>query len=180
MTTFFEKLRRMMKGEPVYRPGDERDDGPVYEYPDEMGDRTAAPQAQQQTSPVANAEITKDNKQNPPVVLIDRFECHENPDRLEVNVFLKNTFSEEVLVDKIHIFGHPYHIDHDLAPGESREFMVYNGPYLKDSSYTHAEVQYRDSRGDYFSARHTLEFKKEGDYKFVPVRSRFFPPVKDI
>jgi len=183
MPTFFERMRRLVAGEPVYRPGEteEGPDGPVYEYNDELRAKQQEGYAPSAAQPPQSAggEVTKVKKQ-PPIVMVDRFECHEKPDHMEVNVFLRNDFDEIIWVERLLLFGKTFHIDHDLSPGEKREFMVYRGPYMRDSSYDAAEVHYRTSEGDYFSARHTVEYQKEGDYRYVPHRFRFFPPVKDI
>lgn len=167
MPTFFEGLRRLLIGEPVFKPGDDADT-PISHYPDEQ-------------QPTQKSSIVHDGgEKEHPVAVIDHLECHVKNDYMEIHAFIKNNSSGILWIDRMLLFGNKYEINHDLDPGEKREFPVYHGPLLDNKFYTHCELHYRTVEGDYFSSMHAIDFEEEADNHFVPHRIRFYPPVKDI
>ena len=172
MPGFFEGMRRMLMGEPVYKPG-ETEDTPIYQHKDE-----AKAEAQ---ATVANYDHDFDDKQNPPEAVIERFECYVHDEKhMEVNLHIRNQSKELLWIDKVLLFGKHFNLNHELDPREVREFMVYNGPMMDNKYYTEAELHYRTPSGDYFSAKHVVEYEEKPNSKYIPHRMRFYGPVKDI
>jgi hypothetical protein len=176
MPGFFEGMRRMLVGEPVYKPGDV-DESPAFE--ENKKEEVAALHDAQAESAVHDQSM--DDKQNPPEAIIERFECYIHDEKhMEVNLRIKNMSKELLWMDKVLLFGQHFNLNRELDPNEEREFMVYNGPMLDNKFYTHAELHYRTPAGDYFSAMHNIEFQEKPNHKYVPHRMHFYGPVKDI
>jgi hypothetical protein len=175
MPGFFEGMRRMLVGEPIFKP-DEHTDDPIYKKP--LNDSPV----EERQAVADNADMSvHEDKLNPPEAVIERFECHYHDDtHMDVNVHVRNLSKELLWIDKLMLFGQRYNLDHELDPGESREFMVYRGPMLDNKYYTNAELHYRTPNGDYFSAQHNIEFEERPNHKYIPHRMRFYGPVKDI
>lgn len=175
MPTFFEGFRRLLTGQPVFRQGEDVDG---VEYKEERQPEAKVDPDQQ--PPVAEA-VEQQGPKLIPEVTIQRVECRNNGANMEVDVYIKNTSTTNVMLDKIMLFGDSRALNYMLNPGEEREFPVYNGPRLNNRNYTNCELQYRDeATGDYFSSVHNVEFEQESDNTYVVRRIRFVPPVKDI
>jgi hypothetical protein len=172
MPGFFEGMRRMIIGEPVYKPG-ETADTPIYQHQDEI-------KAEKQATD-ASFDPEHADKLNPPEAVVERFECYVHDEKhMEVNLHIRNQSKDLLWMDKVMLFGKRYDLDRELDPGETREFMVYNGPMLESKYYTTAELHYRSPHGDYFSAHHNIEFEEKENNKYIPHRIRFYGPVRDI
>lgn len=170
MPTFFEGLKRLVTGEPVFKPGEDVD-GVEYK-----ADQKAAVAE----SAGAGAEDSYGTKVIPEVV-IRKVENRNSGDNMEVTIEVINNSTTDVLIDKVLLLGTTYNLNHVLRPGEAREFIVFNGPRPNHRNYTDCELQYRDeATGDYFSSSHFVEYEQEADDTYIINRIRFVPPVKDI
>lgn len=174
MPSFFEGLKRLIVGEPVFRPG-EGVDGVTHK-----ADEIAEAQRQQEQPTVANA-VERPGPKVIPQVVIDRVEYRNNGNEMDVDVEIKNLSDREVMVDQITILGTTRQIDRVFQPGEEREVPVYDGPRPNHRNYSNCELRYRDqATGDYFASLHFVEYEQEPDKTYVIRRIRFVPPVKDI
>lgn len=178
MSSFWETMKRLVAGQPVFRADEE--DGVT-----RKSDTPAAPAAPARQQPAAPKPSWQ--KQAPagpkiiPQVVIDHIECRlKGTDHMEVSVHVRNTALERVLLDKILLLNEWHDIDDHLEPGQMREFTVYYGEMPKDTYASRAELHYRTDSGDYFSAVHHVEFEPEKDGRYSIRRIRFLPPVKDI
>jgi hypothetical protein len=179
MPSFFEGMRRLIAGEQVYRPGEDTD-APIYQHKDEAKSEAQATVANYDHDAPVIDPVSRD-KAHPPEAVIERFECYyHDGSHMEINLFIANHSNQELLIDKVMLFGHRHDIDFSLHPGQSREFMVYRGPLMDNHNYTTAELHYRTPAGDYFSAMHNIEYEEKFEHKYVPHRIRFYGPVKDI
>lgn len=175
MPSFFEGLKRLIVGEPVFREGE--DTTGVTHKSDQ---RLEAQQAAQE--PVVADAVERPGTKIIPEVVIENVEYRNNGDDMDVDVDIQNNSQQEVFVDKISILGTTRSIGLVLRPGEQREVAVYSGDRPNHRNYTNCELQYRDqATGDYFSSMHLVEYEQEpADKTYVIRRIRFLPPVKDI
>ena len=178
MPTFFEGLKRMISGKPVFQPG-EGVDGVTHK-----SEEVAAAQHPVNEPQVAPA-VESPGSTGPkiiPEVIIQRVEYRNNGSNMDVSVDIKNLSQRVVMVDKIMILGSPRQIGYVLNPGEMREMPVFSGPRPTHRNYTDCELQYRDQEtGDYFSAQHLVEYDaQEADGTYTIRNIRFIPPIKDI
>jgi hypothetical protein len=176
MPSFFEGLSRLLKGEAVYRAGEDGD-GAVNKHDEPIMDpeQPASPHEAQATT----------ERTGPPVIpqcVVDETRSRVNGQYLDVDVTIKNMSQAPVMLDKILIMGRTHELDYPLGPGKERQFIsVYNGPLLTNSSYTNSEVQYRNEQdGEYYGAVHYVEFDHESDNTYTVNRLRFIPPVKHL
>src|SRR5437867_114196 len=113
MPGFFESMKRVFKGQPVF---DEHDD--------HSGMRPPTAQPQHPSQPAAGG-IQKYKDGTFPVVYIKRAVTHYNGNRMEVYCYIVNNWHAEVLVDKIRIFDTRREIDIKLRANQEREVLVY-------------------------------------------------------
>lgn len=166
MPGFFESLGRMVKGEPVFQPGD---DG------SRQQESAPAPAA----APVVQPSHRTDGKTVPTVTIV-RTECDIDDVYMTISAEVKNQSNEPVYVDKVMILGMKRELDRDMNPGEEHEFLIYQGPRPTGTHQTRAELHYRNKAGDYFASIHFVEFRQLQDGMFVVDEVRFIPPIKDV
>lgn len=174
MPSFFEKLRRLVVGEPVFRQGEDAE-GVTHKADQQLEVQQAS------TEPVVADAVQRPGTKIIPEVVIDRVEYRNNGQNMDIDVEIRNNSTREVFVDKIMLLGTTREIDRIFKPGEEREVSVYSGPRPNNRNYTNCELQYRDQEtGDYFSSLHFVEYEQEADKTYVISRIRFTPPIKDI
>jgi len=173
MPSFFDGLKRMLTGQPVFRPGEDSDE--AVRKNDNREDVEEKPE-----HPFTGQPIPQGPKPRPQAI-VERVECRTSGPNMEITVHIQNMSNEQIMLDKILLLNSRHELDRQLRPGERAEFVnVYRGPRPNNRNYSNCEVQYQDSTGDYFSAIHNIQFKQEPDNTYVIDDIRFVPPVKDI
>jgi hypothetical protein len=169
MPGFFEGMKRIFKGQPVF---DENDDRPDARIP------TPTPVLPSQS---ATPKIEKYRDHSFPVVYLKRAVTHYNGNRMEVYCYIANNWSAEVLVDKIRIFDTRREIDITLRAHQEREVLVYSGPKIT-RDYSEATLDYKTmAEGDYFQSIHDVRYNyhsAEKTYEISDFRLRL--PIRDI
>ena len=157
MPSFFEVMKRMVKGEPVYQ----------------SDDPAAAP---------TNGPSTKKPYQPKavPQVMVTRSECRINQQRMNCSAEIENRSEQSIFLDEIHIFGVKHELQRELRPGEDRELEIYDGPTLKGRFINECYLLYRDQSGDYFRSHHDVDCEQRSDGTQQVKRIRFLPPVEDV
>lgn len=179
---FWTILGRMIAGKPAF----EVSDMDQASQTDELG---AAPVAG--TTPAAPSlpggsidnghRLDEFGRKIIPQVQISRLQAHISGEHLAVSAFIHNLSAIEVELDRINIFGHVLKLDRWLKPGEEHETVVYRGSSLQTSAYKTAELYYKDcGSGDYFCARHQLDYRQEADGHFLPHSIHLLHPIQDV
>ncbi len=159
---FLDGLGKMMQGKPVFEP------------PSQSDAQGQSPSTEQ------SANTSTQGPKVIPLAQIERVEIHNNGSHMRVTVAIQNDSDAMIMLDKIRLLGTMKELDTQLRPGESREFNVYDNQRPNHRNYDDAQLDYRDMSGDYFEARHTVEFRQEADNTYSVSRFRFVGPVKDI
>ena len=169
MPSFFEGLKRLATGQPVFKQGEGVDgEVPHVEQSDDVAAGTS--DGQQQFGPKVIPEV-----------VVERLEHRNNGSHMDLDVEVKNHSDRNIFVDRVGILGTSHQVSIVLRPGEQREIPVYNGPRPNHRNYSDCELKYRDeTTGDYFATMHFVEYQQEPDQTYVPIRVRFVPPVRDI
>lgn len=157
---FLDGLGRMMQGKPVFEPS---------------SGHNQTSQNNQPSSPASPG-----SSKVIPIVRVERVELHTDGSHMRVIAAIQNDSGGMVMLDKIRLLGTQKELDHQLRPGESREFTVYDGPRPNNHNYDDAELYFRDMNGDYFLAKHVVLFRQEADNTYSVYDIRFTGPVKDI
>ncbi len=170
MASFFEGLKRMAQGKPVFT-NEDQNDAPVYRKEEEQPDDQQQPAVVQERT--AGPKII-------PEAIIERIECRIDGSQMTCDFTIKNISKVMVELDKIRLLGTMKELDRQLQPGETREFPVYSGTVMRNNYETRLELHYKDQNGDYFCAIHNIEFEKQPDNTYIVHRVRFVPPVRDV
>lgn len=177
MPTFFEGLKRILTGKPVFQPGEDIDGVELNDDP-HLPDGQTAPSV---TPPPAEAVVNKSGQKIIPLATIVKVENRVSGDYLDISLTVQNNSQIDLEIEEIEILGTSHQTNRVLRPGEMYEFVsVYNGARLTHRNYTDCEVRYQTDGDDSFSAVHNVEFKQEADGTYTISRIRFIPPVKDI
>jgi hypothetical protein len=169
MPSFFESIRRLISGQPVFEDEDQPRVPPGEKKSEEAQQRDANEPA-----------ITKSNDSTFPVVHVKRAETKLSGNTAQVYGWIENTWSEEIMLDKIRMFGATRELDSFLRPGESREFLVYSGPKIQ-REYPEALLDYKTkNEGDYFEAVHDVTFSYQPDKTYNVSEVRLRKPIRDI
>lgn len=157
---FFKTLHNIIQGKPLFETDEQQKIG----KPQQIG----------QVQPVNTGQKTI------PVAQIERTECHNNGDHMNVRCEIRNDSNQVIELDKIRILGTVREIDTHLRPGEARELVVYSGKRPNNRNYSTAELNYKDMLGDYFQAKCAVEFRQEQDNTYSIYRIKLAGPIKDI
>ena len=183
---FFESLKRMANGEPVFQEGDSGKgwagaDGRQQEV--SSGSVQAEQQAQpQQPAHVVDSGIQKGNPSTFPAVYVKRTRTTQSGSNQTVYVSIYNSSKLSIEIEEFEIMGRSQHYNYDLRPGQEREVMAYNGPRSKSEGNHEARLTYKTDEGkDYFQSIHDVEYQFEQHdqtYSIEEVRLRM--PIRDI
>lgn len=99
----------------------------------------------------------------------------------EVWATIHNHSERLVMLDKIMLLGQRTELDHELKPGQEREFRVYHGLRMTHDNYKKAELYYKDVlTGDYFRADHLVGYKYEADKTYSVDELELLTPINDV
>ena len=157
MPSFFQFIKRMSKGEPVYQQSDSATSGPV-----------ESPKPQ----PLGSKII--------PQAMITRSECRINNQHMNCSAEISNNSQQVIFLDEIHIFGVKHELQRELKPGEERELEIYDGPAITGRFINECYLLYRNSQGDYFKSHHDADCQQDQNGQQRLTRIRFLPPVEDV
>jgi hypothetical protein len=123
--SFFDFMSRMVEGKPVF---EEENKNPVAQ--------------QAETVDQAQPRIDKANDRTFPVAYIKRLKTSLNGRTMDVYGQIVNSWTDEIMLDKIRINGSTREIDNFLKAGEEREFLIYSGPKLTKECFE-AQLDYK-------------------------------------
>lgn len=175
MPSFFQAMKRVMQGKPIYDPI-EPQQPPTMQQP---GRVQPMPQPLPQ-APHERPQMTHFGPKVLPRVYIEqRCECHNKGSHMECWAHIHNESRVAIELDKVRMLGVPRELDTRLRPGEKRQFLLYSGPIVHNANRHDCELQYKDETGDYFVSQHTIEFQKQSDGSLLIWRIRY-ERIKDI
>lgn len=184
MPGFFETMKRMIEGKPVFDAQDQHK-GWVGKngQPQEMPQQT--PQQPGQVQPVApehKSSVVKGNPSTYPMVVVKRTRTQLSGSNQTVYCSVINRFSEPVEVEEIELMGSSRNLGGYLRPGEEREYMVYNGSRSKYEGHKEAKLNFKvDETGDYFQSVYDVEYQYEtADQTYTVEELHFRGPIRDI
>ncbi len=171
MPGFFESMKRMAQGKPLFDPNDQE---PSF---DRKPAEAAAP------APLHEEEslIQKGHDRTFPVVYVRQINVRDDGKRMQIYARIINTWPQEIELDKIRLLNTHHELDMALRPNEEREFLIYNGPRVTHE-YREAFLDYKTHReDDYFEAIHDVGFfynQNEKNYTVDEIKLRL--PIRDI
>lgn len=173
MPSFFETLKRLIMGEPVFTAEDQAKKKPGLDIQVPAGQPLPQQQASQQRPMRTGPKVI-------PQLYIEEVDCRENGMQMQVMANIKNASQQTLELDKVKIFNSSYELDSFLRPGEERQYRLYSGNRPQNTYNGNVEIYFKDEFGDYFSAVHLIEFEKMQDGTYTIRRLRFTPPIRDI
>jgi len=187
MPGFFESLKRMAQGKPVFDANDDKAG-----WTDKNGNATdgflgqqvqADPNAQQQqpARPQHDNGVVKGQSSTFPVVVVKRTRTQINGSNQTVYCSIVNRFSEAVEVDEIELGGSSRKVGGYLRPGEEREWLCYSGPRSTSEANKVAKLNYKvEETGDYFQSIYDVEYEYGSDKLYSIEDLHWRPPIMDI
>lgn len=148
---FWDVTKRMLQGKPAFEmPPPDKDDQ------DDWGDEPSAPARTTQSEAHNGPRVT-------PEAWVGRCKYHLNGSHMQVYAHIHNHSQVPIFLDKIQLVNQTRELDYVLQPGQAWEFRIYDGAAPTNGAYTEANLYYRDNKsGEYFRARHFIEYNLEG------------------
>lgn len=177
---FFDGLGRMIKGEPVFQPGDNgdgwkggKDEGASKEekYDPNTLDKSGV-DASVTPRPPAGPEVL-------PRVDVTSFEYDLDDDKIDYYFEIRNDSEKRIELDKIIVFNTRRELDRWMNPGEERELLVYSGSVRNHQHYDKFQIQYKDESGDYFMTEHWIGFKQDDGHHVIS-QVKLINSVRDV
>ncbi len=159
---FFDGLRRMIQGEPIFT--NEPKQASRNDYDDDDPWKKDDVPSQDTENSVESPFVDEKGRKIIPEIRLEHCKSHRNGPTMMVTAWATNTGDVEVELDKVEILGVKYEIDRFLDPGKAHEVTLYKGPVPMNESYHEAILQYRIVKnGDYFAAHFMVEYNRESD-----------------
>jgi hypothetical protein len=162
--SFFDFMSRMVEGKPVF---EEENKNPVLKEADMANEPQPA--------------VDKGNDRTFPVVYVKRLKTNLNGRNMDLYAQIVNSWTDEVMLDKIRIGDSIREIDDFLKSNEEREFLIYSGPKLSKECFG-ALLDYKTKEdGDYFEAVHDVKCTyDQTDSTYTLSEMRLHLPIRDI
>lgn len=170
---FYDFMKRVVEGQPVFQEGDETSRKPAadqdHQQPREEGVHESA------------STIVKHKEDTFPFVEVTHLKSHTDGTTLQLYGHIKNEWHDEVLLDKIVIFGMKRELDTFLRGHEERDFLLYKGPVLRHDEHE-AHIDYKTRQeGDYFRANFRVKcVYNSNDQTYTVSELHLHRPVLDI
>ncbi len=182
MPGFFESLKRMAQGKPVF---DANDNAAGWADKDGNAQEPIVPAGQEQERGQAVHEqrtsVVKGQSSTFPVVVVKRTRTQVNGNNQTVYCSIVNRFAEAVELDEIDVAGGSRRLGGVLRPGEEREYLCYSGPRSSGESHKVATLNYKvDETGDYFQSVYDVEYAYAPDKLYAVEELHFRAPIVDI
>jgi hypothetical protein len=188
MPSFFEGLKRVIQGKPVFDPNDTAQPAkepdpfaptnPLAEFDKPETPPPAAPAQVASSQPTST--IQKNNPSSFPVVSIDRTHISRNGQVIEVYCTIRNNWHDELLLDNLRLLNTSHKLNVLLHPGNTHEVQVYHGAPFAQQPPTQATIDYKTHEGDYFEALFDVHFTFTSDKTYEVTELRLRPPIRDI
>lgn len=165
---FYDFMRRMVEGQPVFQD-------------DDSSINNEAPHEPQPQPGVAKNGILKGRQETFPFVEVAHLKPHVDGQRLTVYGHIKNEWHDEILLDKIIIFGVKRELDTFLRAHEERDFLLYDGPLIRHEEHE-AHIDYKTrNEGDYFRSVFRVKYAYNANNQTYTVSEmHLHRPVLDI
>lgn len=183
MPGFFESLKRMAQGKPVFDANDSKNGSG---WTDASGntrqDQPAAQPSQQAPGQEApRSSVVKGQPGTFPIVVVRRTRTQNSGNNQAVYCSVVNQSSEMVEVEGIELEGRSRQLGGYLRPGQEQEWLCYNGPRSASESHKVATLNYRvHETGDYFQSIYDVEYQYGQDKLYSIEELHWRQPIRDI
>jgi len=164
MPSFFEGLKRLVQGKPVFTADDTQ-------RPKAISPRPMQPQS----SPVISGPKVI------PQVYVERTESESHGNGMRCKITIQNASQAHITLQYIELLGQTRELGRIVDPGEEYELLWDFATRPRDTTYDDCNLYYKDSATtDAFCSRHTVTFEKQSDTGFTVARIAFYPPIRDV
>lgn len=166
---FFDGLRRMIEGKPVFVDESKKD---IRDISDDDEDPWRQDEAPTTDPPMSQGPesllVDERGRKIIPEIHLEHCRSYINGTSMMVTAWATNTGKVEVELDKVDLLGMKYELDRRLNPGQAHEVTLYKGPVPGNESYHEAILYYKIvENGDYFAAHFMIEYNRESDGVFT-------------
>ena len=160
---FMDGLRRMMQGKPVFEdPNAPQTERPVLAR-DQFDSQVATP-----TSPPPTNVITPQQTKVIPTFDLRHCQTHIDGKIITATIWVTNTSTVEIEIDKCVILDTKTEVDRRLAPGQAHEVTLYKGQIPTTDHAHKANIFYKSiHENEYFRADFMVEYDRQPDGTFT-------------
>lgn len=156
---FFDVIGKMFRGEPMFKVPTEQQRLPA-RHP--------------------HPEASHEGPKLIPQVMIERWQCTEQGAGLHCEIAIRNYSKGGAVLQRIELLGTRDELGDHLDAGEHLEYQFHLARRPKDTHLDECDIYFRNEEGDYFLAKHQVEFEKQPDGTFSIMRFRLLPPIRDV
>lgn len=160
---FWDITKRLIQGKPAFEVPAQKPDikDPWDPAPEQPAQRTVDEQPLRYDP--------KGNKILPQVAIIS-CDCRFSGQNMQVWATVQNQSKVNVYLDRIVLCNATREYDYPLAPGQTHDLLIYDGPRPTNTSACYSDVFYRDrGNGDYFALTHFVTFRDGPGGTYYPV-----------
>lgn len=172
---FFDGLRRMIEGKPVFV--DENKEA-------QAQDASESDDPWRQDEQPATEEshlVDERGRKIIPEIRLEHCKSHLNGSTIMVTAWVTNMGQVEVELYKVEMLDMKYELDRFLKPGQAHEVILYNGPIPQDESDHKAVLEYKIvENGDYFDAEFMIEYGLESNGVYIIKELHPNPVIRDV
>lgn len=163
---FFSDLGKVLVGKPLGQPPQPPTNQPM-----------AAPMPARQASGIVD---DRGRKVIPHIDLKD-LRSHRNNDRFLVTAWVRNESEQRIRIDDTYLLKQKRSQHMELAPGQSHELRLYDGPLLDNENEHQAWITYRLMvNGDVFMENFRIRYTLEHDGKHMVSDLIGDGPIRDM
>ncbi|MDB5168075.1 MAG: hypothetical protein JWO55_333 [Candidatus Saccharibacteria bacterium] len=162
---FFDGLRKMIEGKPVFEDSNKPRADVMVNASDQFDLKGVMPTDEPPEK--VRIEAPQQTKVTPTFDL-RHCQTHINGDSMTVTIWATNTSSVDIEIDKCVILDTKTEIDRRLSPGQAHEIMLYKGPIPKSDHAHTANIFYKSIReNEYFRVDFMVEYNREPDGSYI-------------
>ncbi len=163
MPSFFEGLKRLVLGKPVFTANDAK--------PADISSHQSQPNY---APTAAGPKVT-------PQLIISRAESSEQGKGMRCELVLHNYSQMHLTVDRVELLGQTKELGRIIDPAEEYELQWDFSSRPGNTMYDDCNVYYKNTdTTDAFCSYHTVEFERQSDSSYTIQRVKFLPPIRDI
>lgn len=116
-----------------------------------------------------------------PKIEIAHLQTARNGDTMMTEAWLNNQSDEAIRLDSVEVCGKKTILNHQLAPHQGHQFVIYTGPVMRDNDHYIARLVYRLIRSDdLFQEDYYVKFTYESDGAYIIDEFHQNGPTRDI
>ena len=156
---FMDGLKKIIQGKPVFEDPNSPVSNESVSARDQFDSQVATP-----TNPPPAQVLAPQQTKVIPTFDLRHCETHVDGEVITVTIWVTNTSTVDIEIDKCVILDRKTEIERRLSPGQAHEIILYKGPVPATDHAHKANIFYKSIReNEYYRADFVVEYNREQD-----------------